>query len=246
MYFWKCWRDSRARLIAYVAVIGLFVLVITVSAEISPDAWTGDRTKGFLYLWGRVLGTSRLLIPFLALGFAASGVGEEFAQRTAEFLLTRPRSRRYFVWMGWAAGAAQLLLLASAYLMVAFIALLYRTKTAFAWEFLSPIVPLFILGVLVYSLTYLMTASLRSGRNGYASGLGIVIFYRTLVWLLQSRWDIHPPSPTDLLVPLSVAVGGAQAGGSGLPFPLVAAVGWTLVALACPLAAQFVVERMEV
>jgi hypothetical protein len=48
----------------------------------------------------------------------ATGIGEEFAHKTAGFLLTKPRSIRYFVWTGWAANAVQFLALTGTVVLV--------------------------------------------------------------------------------------------------------------------------------
>ncbi len=247
MYLWKYWRDNRARLIACLIVIPAIVaLMIMVMERTLPAPELSNRARDFSILWTTTLMGSRVLVLFLALALGASGIGEEFAQRTAEFLLTRPRSRRYFVWAGWAAGAGQFMIIASVFLLVTFVALLYRFKIPFAWDFLSPIVPLFIWGAVVYGLTYLITTMLRNTRNGFATGLGMVLFYPALVSLLQYLWSIQLPSPGDLFTPMSFVAEGTKAAESGVSFPVVAAVGWTLVALACPLVAQLIVERLEV
>ncbi len=247
MYFWKHWRDNRARSTVYLILVASFIAVVILMLEKSlQDLGLLAKTREFWPLWSVVLGGCLILVISMALSFGAAGIGEEFAQNTAEFLLTRPRSRRHFVWAGWVAGAAQLLLIVSACIGVTLLILLYRTGTPFAWRSLIPVVPLFVLGTLVYSLTYLLTATLRSSRNGYASGLGIVLFYPGLVWLFESQWGIHLPWPGDVFIPVSLVAEGTQAAVSGLAYPVAAAAAWTLVALACPLAAQFVVERMEV
>jgi len=201
--------------------------------------------KELLFAWAIILAGSRFIVPFFALGFGASGVGEEFSDKTAEFLLTRPRNRSYFVWTSWATGVTQILLLDCTYLIVAFVLLLYRTSTPFSQELMKftgglvkSVVPLLILGALIYSMTYLLTALFRNGRNGYLTCVGIVLIYPMLVSWVHSQWNITLPSPNDLFAHSST--------GESVAFPIVAALGWTLFTLACPWVAQLYIERIDV
>src|SRR5580704_18585359 len=112
MYFWKCWRETRVSfyvLLFIVVTLGVLLwkfLDFTMSA-LSPK-------QLFAPAWAMLLFGFSALLSLAGMSFGATGIGEEFAHNTASFLLTKPRSIRYFVWTAWVANAAQLLALAGA------------------------------------------------------------------------------------------------------------------------------------
>jgi ABC-type transport system involved in multi-copper enzyme maturation permease subunit len=242
MYAWKWWRENRSRVIVY-----LILLVIITAFLPWASCWaylqgsSGAREAAALDVWRICLvSLGSFAMAFAGLGLGASGVGEEFAQGTVEFLLTRPRRRRYFVWAGWATGAATLFIMVTLAVLGSFATFVYVTKSVHHWKFLTMAVPLFVLGAVVYSLTYFMTALMKSGRTGLSLSLGLFVIALFLPVAVNLLWRIDLPTPLDVLAASKWATL------PGAHFPVAATIGWSLVALALPLAAQFLFERAEV
>jgi len=242
MYLWKWWRENRNRAFTYLILL-VSVAVLFAWNAVTQTQRPGDWAHGMSAeeLWRLTLiDFGSLIVVFAGLGLGAAGVGEEFAQGTVEFLLTRPRRRRYFVWAGWAAGAATLFIIISLAVLASFVTLTYVMKSPSHWKLLATIVPMFVLGVVVYSLTYLMTALVKNGRAGLSLSLGLIVLDLLLPVAVQMRWRVDVPSPADVLAASKWATGASA------HFPVAAVLGWSLVALAFPLAAQFLFERAEV
>jgi ABC-type transport system involved in multi-copper enzyme maturation permease subunit len=242
MYAWKWWRESRNRAITYLILLVSIAVLFAWNASTQTQR-PGDWAHGMpaVELWRLTLiDFGSIIIVFAALGLGASGVGEESAQGTVEFLLTRPRRRRYFVWTGWVAGAVTLFIMVALAVVASFIALVYFTKSAGTWKLLVVIVPLFVFGAVVYSLTYLMTALVKNGRAGLSLSLGLVLIGLSLPMAVHLRWRVDLPSPADVLAASKWATI------PGMHFPLITTLAWSLVALAMPLATQFLLERAEV
>lgn len=243
MYLWKCWRDTRIRFI-FILTSMLVIWVLYLLLQIRRS---GHPLAVVLY-WQDFTATAWTFLPhcLLAMGLAILGPGEEFAQGTADFLFTRPRSRRYFVWASWAIGAVQILFIVSVYVLAAFLGAVYMTRTIYTWKFLAIVLPAFVMCLIAYGIVYLMTALQRSGRAGFGFGLALIVAYGFLEGLLRLRWSIHLPYPQNLMPPFAYLVRGAHAPAPAFHFPMAGVVGWTLFALACPLLAQFYIERREV
>jgi ABC-type transport system involved in multi-copper enzyme maturation permease subunit len=249
MYIWKCWRESRGRIITFlILLVSTGVLFAWLAATLPRGSGDGAPRMTAADAWrGTLLTLGSMIVGFAGLGLGASGIGEEFEQGTVEFLLTRPRRRRYFVWTGWATGAAALFIMIALDVLASFVTLAYATEFAANWKLLVVIVPLFVFGAVVYSLTYFMTALLKNGRAGLSTSLGLFVLYCLLPVALNLPWvvdflhrRINLPTPVDVLLASKWATL------PGAHFPLVTTVGWCLVALAFPLAAQFFFERAEV
>src|SRR5512140_3312309 len=147
MYFWKCWRDTRAR----------FFVMVLVGAAVAIGIGQGDHLE-----WARQLNAYRGLPPpevvrtfwlaaiesLLTLGgffavmtgtlLGVGGIGEEFERGTALFLLSRARSRRYFVWTSALLGSLQALAFAGLFVLSAFGSLLHLTGHVGSWRVLAP------------------------------------------------------------------------------------------------------------
>lgn len=243
MYLWKYWRDTRLRFIfILISVVVVWVLYVLVQMRRA-----GHPLAAALY-WQDITATLWTFFPccLLGMGFAIAGPGEEFAQGTSDFLFTRPRSRQYFIWASWTAGAVQILVIVSVYVLAAFLGAIYLTRTVYTWKFLAIILPVFIMCLIAYGIVYLMTALRRSGRKGFSTGVVVIAFYFFLEGLLRSRADMRLPYPQNLMPPFGYLVRGAHLPAPTFHFPLAGVVGWTLFALACPLLAQLYIERTEI
>jgi ABC-type transport system involved in multi-copper enzyme maturation permease subunit len=229
MYFWKCWRETRSFFIAFL-IIAAIVMPVAAVVCVGTHLVQDFGTSAFSTTFGLILTT-------LALGLGAIGAVHEFGDKTAHFLFTKPRSRAYFVWAGWAVGFAELLAIATVNFLAGWATLSHYSKNPFhstlngsmeAQNFLDPL----IFCVWVYCLTYSLTAVLRNGLKGLGASMAIVFGLPYLAVVIRWRWHIDLP-----LFP-------------GLPLgslPLVVSdIIWILVAMLFVLAAQFVVEGAEI
>jgi len=262
MYLWKCWRDTRVRFaVTLILVTVSMVLLMTVTWNFATRSMAGsgsaERTRMLFSLpirgadsrtvstfwrnWINNLSGLSIYVSVVAWLWGGSAVGEEFSRNTEEFLLTRPRRRRRFVWVSWIHGVSQLGAAVISYVGVVFLVLVFLTKALVTWKVLSMVLPLLLLGMVVHSVVFLLTTVSRGRRDGNALALGVVFFYPLIVDLVRRYWVVHLPSPGDFIGPF-LAVS------KGLPvqLPLLSMVGWTLFAVACPLLAQVYIERSEV
>jgi hypothetical protein len=231
MYFWKCWRDSRS-LFSILAIIAAVIMPVAALVSVGTKLIEQFGTSAFLSTFG-LFG----MLSSLALGTLVAS--EEFADKTVQFLFSKPRSRAYFVWTGWAVGCLELLLIAIANLSAGWFTLSHYTNpfhsTLFGsttgHEIVTNIINSLILFLFVYCLTFALTALLRNGLKGLGASMAITFGLPFFAIAVRWRWKVNMPIPTNHI--------GA--------FPLVISNGvWILVALLFVLVAQFVVERTEI
>ena len=248
MYAWKCWRDARARVIGYVIALPVLCVFLThihvrfVTGEGSARAFRPDVAQAWSTTNAFVLGDCASVFTLIcALFLGASSLGEEFKEKTAEFLLVRPRQRRYWVWAGWLVGIVELSVIAFAAVAATFAALAYRTGHVPSWRPLAIALPLVLGGAVIYGLTCFLTLVARSGREGLSYGLGILVIHLILPIAVSYYWKVDVPSVLDFMIDTSKWIAGIAR-----TFPFGSLVLWTAIALALPFAAQLLLERAEV
>ncbi len=123
---------------------------------------------------------------------------------------------------------AELFVILCVTVLTTFAILISITRSIYTWRLLSILVPLFILGAVVLSLTYFMTTVARSARVGLVLSLGLVLLGLLVPagFRAWSKTDI--PSPMDLMSATKWIMNSA----GSFHFRLMAA--WSLVALAFP------------
>jgi ABC-type transport system involved in multi-copper enzyme maturation permease subunit len=233
MYLWKCWRDTRSAFRGFVAgllAVGIFCMYV----QFDPFGWIAAKPESSRFLWHMMsdaLGaqlSKMILIAGFILG--AMGVGVEFERGTADFLLTRPRARRAFLWTSWCLGAAQMLTL----VLLAH-AITWFTRPDFSAArpglFSRDSLGMCTLALLTYSLTYLMTTLARNSRNGTGLSLAAFSAYIGLYAWLRFWHGITIPNLVELFEP-------------GVWFGSL--LGWLAVGLTLMVVAQFRFERAEV
>ncbi len=246
MYVWKCWRDSRTSFIGYLIAlhaICIFLTVTTVWAD--PAAMQTGILPTVAQLWSKI---AEMVLGVVASFFAlicgwvlgSAGLGEEFAERTADFLLTRPRRRKYWVWICWSVGLCELGAIVFLAVVVTFGILTYLTGHIHTWWLLGTILPLTVGGAVIYGLTYFLTIVSRSGQQGLRYSMGISAIALLLPAPVRYYWKVSIPSIMGFMSTACESVVRAS-----VAFPTGALVLWTVVALAFPIAAQLVLERME-
>lgn len=240
MYVWKCWRDTRVSFYVF-----LFIAV-TLEAFVMMDfTMSGAPPKEtFTIAWMMLVFAASTLLSLAGISFGATGIGEEFAHKTASFLLTKPRSIRYFVWTAWTVSAVQFLALTGSVVLVGASILSWRCHVPVTVRSLLAFAPGLVMTFLLFGVTYLLGVLHKNGRNGFLSSLGVVIVFPIICSTVAHFWHIHLPSPGDMYpMGMSDLILHPELA-SRLPhfWPL---IGWSLVALAFPFIAQLVLERYE-
>jgi len=180
--------------------------------------------------------TFGLLMTVITLGLGAIGAVHEFADKAVHFLFTKPRSRAYFVWVGWVVGCIEVLAIAVVNLLAGGVTLAFYSRGPF-WSALFgalkgfDVVGMSIYGAFVYGQTYSLTAVLRNGLRGLGASLGATTGLWAFAAALWARWRVHLPIPPDRIGSLPMAVSDGV---------------WILVALLYVFGAQLHVERAEI
>ena len=228
MYFWKCWRDTRSFFIS-------FLIIAAAAIPVTAAVCTGT---GLMRDFGleAVKSTFGLLMTIISLGLGAIGAVHEFTDRAVHFLFTKPRSRAYFVWVGWVVGSLEIAGIAIVNVLAGSVTLALYGKGTFWSSVFHALKELgftniLLYGLVYYGLTYALTAILRSGLKGLAASMGIMTGFWNLVAVMHRLWKIEIPVPADRI--------------AHLPMPISNML-WVLVALLIVVGAQVVVERAEI
>jgi hypothetical protein len=229
MYFWKCWRDTRSFFLVFL-IIAAIVMPVAAVVCVGTHLVEDFGTSAFLTTFG-------LILTAVALGLGAVGAVHEFAEKTAHFLFTKPRSRAYFVWVGWAVGCAEFLAVAVVNLLAGWLTLSHYSKNPFHSTLNGSITTQNILDPLIfclwaYCLTFALTVLLRNGLKGLGASMAILFGLPFFAAAIRWRWHIDLPLLPGLpLGSLPIAVSN---------------IIWILIAMLFVLAAQLVVERTEI
>jgi ABC-type transport system involved in multi-copper enzyme maturation permease subunit len=228
MYLWKCWRDTRA-------FCFIFAIIAAAVMPVAALICTGTQLVQNFGLEA-FKATHSLILNILALGLGAICAINEFGDKTAHFLFTKPRTRAYFVWLAWLVGCIELLAIGLINLLAGWLTLSRYSKHAFHSGIFFPVGPgvlvgVFVYSIFVYSLTYALTAVLRSGLKGIGASMGFTIGMQAIAAVFRVRWNIDLPVPP------------AQIG--NLPLVFSSAV-WLIVTLGLVYACQWVIDRAEI
>jgi ABC-type transport system involved in multi-copper enzyme maturation permease subunit len=268
MYFWKCWRESRGTFIVGVVVTvvlcglsTIYAAKIGVPALDHAGAHPTNPTAAQVWVYvvmGNLGAFGGLMALLWGLVLGSKGLGKEFEDKTADFLFTRPRRRRYWVWAGWPAGVLQLAIIVFAAGAVTCGMLVLVTGQFYTWRLMATLPCLVVASVAAYGFTYLLTIVTRSGRQALSYGIFVLIIAIAIPAVAGHYWHIHMPHPMGFmggaaewaagplhLVPFEGGVRWTDVGPLH-PFPFEAAVLWTVVALVFPLVSQLVVEKAQV
>jgi ABC-type transport system involved in multi-copper enzyme maturation permease subunit len=252
MYYWKIWRETRILFFALLicgGCVGFAVWAqvkwLVVGGDLLSDIWARGMEQT-LMVGGAVL-------YFLGLMIGSAGLGEEMERGTAVFLLSRPRSRGYFVWSFWAACCFELLAFTTVTLLAGYGTLFYLTRRAGPWNFLLLGPTIMITGLLAVGLAFLLTIGSRRSKNAVAGGLAFTFTYLAAAFVcavLSHRHIVHIVLPTPLsmysLDWTSALVGTTTyslAWNAGLAGTMLA---WLAVAVAFVAIAHLIVTRMDV
>src|SRR5580704_2161821 len=173
MYVWKCWRETRITFYVFLSIAVTVAALLWKFVEFALGQSAPN--QNFALAWVILLFASSALFSLAGMSFGATGISEEFAHNTAVFLLTKPRSIRFFVWTAWAANAVQILTLMVSMMLIGASILSWRYHAPITGRLLLAFVPGLIMTFLIFDMTYLLGALHKNGRNGFQSSLGIVI-----------------------------------------------------------------------
>jgi ABC-type Na+ efflux pump permease subunit len=165
-----------------------------------------------------------------------SGVGEEFRLRTLEFLLTRPRRRRSFVWVGWSVGLGLLLVMITSTVLLTFGLLATLTRQIHSWRIFLLVPGLFVGCAVLWTLAYFLTLVLRNGQNGTNWAIFLFLVYFGVSVYLFTEFRVELPS-------LFAIVGFVVTGKGAF---LLNWGGWLTFAAALTPVGQFLFSRAEV
>ncbi len=237
MYLWKCWRDTRKAFLGFIGallVLGAFGAYV----QFDPFSWLAAKPESSRELWQitaeAMVNTLAEAVPAAGFFLGALGVGLEFENRTADFLLTRPRSRRFFLWTSWGVGAAQMIALVLVSVAVIRLTRFSSSPTVTARLFVA----ICVVTLIIYAVTYLTTTLARNSRHGIGLALAALSAYEGLIAWLHVWYGIAFPVPWDLAFRLS--------DGAAPLFSITDMIGWLAVCLALGLVAQFSLERAEI
>jgi len=244
MYYWKIWRDTRVRFFT-VLILGLCFGWLTVWTRLSYDLSRSGFVLGqalppaiAIREWARgtvgAMGSGGVMLWFIGLMVGSSGLGEEIERGTAPFLLTRPRSRGYFLWSFWLACGVELLAFTSIMMLAGYATLFYYTRHTGPWNFLLIAPILMITGLLAVGLAQFLVTLSRSGKYALAGSFTFTICYVTAATLLKMYEVVNLPSPVSMY---SLSFTAALAGTMLI---------WLAAALGFIALAHLIVTRMEV
>ncbi len=186
MNVWRCWRTTRWVIAIYLLLLGYAVWR---AIEDGPAEIVGVFSKETV-VWIHVSIISKF-IAVTAWILGALSIGRELADNSGAFLLTRPRSRAYFIWSETGLALAELLGIIALTVGLYFAAIHFQlfnliiarhgiaVPTPPMKATAAPLILLcaFLYAGLVYSVTYFMTTLVRRNTIGLISAVGIFALY---------------------------------------------------------------------
>ena len=264
MYLRKYLRESRNILIL-VAVLLTIMTILVVKGEITmaDHKITHFNTEDFPQFGGffvAALYAQSAVLAFVAWLMGGVGVGRNLGEECGSYLLTRPRSRAWFLWHDWAYGMAEIAVTVAAtnlllWQLAHFIMMQFNDplhgRVVFHGDtseyLLSTLMGLIFLCVLifcglVFSVTYFSTIVVKNSR-GVVLGAGLFAGYVVLGTVIKHYWPTAVQLPH--LVPQLFALGEGGVHGLSDSFGVSMAI-HALVVLLFPVAAQQILDRSDI
>ena len=242
MYFWKCWRDTRG---AFLSFLGVIVLVVAAHVFVAGDwfSWTSRNALGIPgAAWQQsvdvLLRLTALCMPLAGFAIGAMGIGTEFENRTASFLLTRPRSRAYFAWSSWVFGALEMAVLIGIAIFLFAVRKATPGNPAMTLQgALRAIGSVLIPALVIFSATFCFTLLLKKGQHGTNAAIAAIAAYSGLVLIVRLWYAVRIPVFWEFYT---------KAFDHSRDLPLASMSGWLAVAVLAPLIAWAHFRRAEV
>ena len=243
MYLLKSWREARLSIAIF--SIPLAFLIYNVLRH-APVHGGGNDTASFEWGITRVLSISGILLLFVAWSLGGDGIGHDIAEDRGAFVLTRPRTRRFFLWSDAGFSFALMAVLSWGVMLLFDLAsLLHLVILPLAPALAFLLIPLsgIVFAGLIYAVTYLCTMLIPRDKTARVISVAVLIAYTYLhvkayrTWggvtqyLFPSWWvDPFPYQSSSAVAPHVWLELGAR----------------VLAIVLLLLAAQFVLERREI
>jgi len=184
---------------------------------------------------GFAAGIAVYVIGLLA---GCGGIGEEVERGSAAFLLTRPRSRGYFVWSFWLTGSLEVLAFTLTAMLSTYAVLFYDIRRPGPWNFLLLVPALTITGLLGIGVANLLTTASRRTKNVVGGGVAFTVLYLVLALMTYGLRQRHQigfslPTPLALYDHWNAALAGTM-------------LGWLAVSVALVGVSHWLAARLEV
>jgi hypothetical protein len=247
MYLRKCWRDTSIMFFGLLLIFVLFVLLVT--KDRGPHSPPHGQVSQEIFEAWRELGASMVMLTSL---LGTRSIGADISKGFGDFLVTRPRARKYFVWAGWAVGVVEIACLIAS-MVVLLVAILYQENGPF-WRNMATavtvdqktvtldpilaILSIFVGATAAYSFVYFVCLATR--RTATLPAIFVVILYYLPT---GSRGWVHSHLPAPLVQPY-FALASQQISATHID-RIYSLTLWGLCALLFPLLAQIAFERMD-
>lgn len=203
MYLWKCWHDSRDRVVLY----SLACLVAGAGAGLGAIAWARWVVYGlilspwyrqqpdpFRWVWVGTLGDIQdymnVAVVWAGMSLGATSVGREYSSGAMPFLLTRPSKRRRIIWVDWCLGMAEIFVLLFMFFVGSVPLLVYATKS-FHWLPGVLLLVMLVVAAVLYSLTHFTTTVTGSSMKGLSLSAAVVLFYVLFPTAMNEWWHVR-------------------------------------------------------
>jgi hypothetical protein len=246
MYLWKSWRD--ARLSVAIFFVPIVFMLYGVLRHAPSEMGTGSHASAE-WLLTRVLSIACILLLFVAWSLGGDGIGHDIAEDRGAYLLTRPRSRRFFLWSdsGFSFGLMAVLawgivLLFELLTLVHIIELPPGISLSAPAFLLIPFSGLVFAG-LIYAVTYLCTMLIPRDKTARVISVAVLIAYSYLHFKAYRTWGgvTQYLFPSWWVDPFPYQYSSAVA-----PHLWLELGGRVIAIVVLLLAAQFVLERREI
>jgi len=204
MYFWTCWYTKRYRLIIYLALAVALVILGTLPAGMENHGghWTFPKivTPGHVrIIWeegvDHTVGILLLFMLFAAADLGALAMGEDAKRRDIDFLLTRPRPRRYFVWTSWLAGITELVPLMLIPVLTSVLVMFLMSHAVSPGPLLTRCAEIFALAAAMYALAFVLSVLTRSAQSGFQLAAFVIVVYAGIFYARGEVWFLYSWPP---------------------------------------------------
>ena len=258
MYAWKCWRETRASFFVFLMLFTATALLQTLAPGLKEENgwWHFSRSEYLHNPWPTRQMVSVMVLSGLwacgllsAVLFGATASGSEIEPGTIEYLWTRPRTRSSVTWTHWVVCVAEMLIvtIVPVYLAAALLGTLTRHWNS-SGEIMSGLLLapwlMVMVGLPLLGLTTLMTAWRRSAKGGLIYTAAVVTVYMIVRQIVMV--PLHLQLPPLFAGPMVWLTNNNQFGVPPSAFPWGSLGRAVFLAVAFPLAAQYLLKRAEV
>ena len=195
MYFSKSWRDAWLSVaIFFVPIVFMLYGLLRPSSETVHFATSSHASAEWMAT--RVLSIVGILLLFVAWSLGGDGIGHDIAEDRGAFLLTRPRTRRFFVWSdsGFSFGLMAVLawgvgLLFELLTLTHVVEMPPGTSLSVLAFLLIPLSGIVFAG-LIYAVTYLCTMLIPRDKTARVISVAVLIAYAFLHFKANRDWGV--------------------------------------------------------